>query len=106
MTPNLPPLTDHAFMREIRRLVKAEPPKPMTRIAADLGVDVDDLCAWIMAYKEPKRKAYVNRMSEPVTYAGRSIRSDDDYRKAAAKFAAWKRQHDGAAETRLLGLAK
>lgn len=93
---NLPPLSDHAFMRTIRQQVAT--PKPMSRIALELGVDVDDLCAWIMAYKEPKRKPYVNRMSEPVTYAGRAIRSDDDYRKAAARYAAWKRAKEGAAK--------
>lgn len=97
---NLPEITDHAFMRMLRE--QCATPKPMSRIAIELGVDVDDLCAWILAYKEPKRKPYVNRMSEPVTYAGMAIRSDDDYRRAAARFAAWKRQHDGVVETRRL----
>lgn len=97
---NLPPITDHAFMREIRRHVAM--PKPMSQIAADLGVDVDDLCAWIMAYREPKKHKPVDnsKYGPAIAFDGRPIRADCDLTQEAQRFKAWKRQHDGAKAAR------
>ena len=84
----------HDLMRLIRKRVEAG--YPMTMIAAELGYDVDDICAWIMAYREPKRHRYVNRASPADLHQpARTVEQ-----REAAKFAAWKRQHDGAARTR------
>lgn len=92
---NLPPLTDHAFWRMLR--VQCNTNKPMSRIAADLGVDIDDLCAWMMAYTEKvpvKKKPYVNRDSQPAAHEHYTLS------KSAQRFAAWRKQQAGAAETR------
>lgn len=47
---------DRELWKLVRRRVNQLPSIPMTQIAAELGVDIDDLCAWIMAYTEPKPK--------------------------------------------------
>jgi hypothetical protein len=94
----LPPLTDHAFMRMLR--IQCNTTKPMTRIAAELGVDVDDLCAWIMAYKEPRKaRPYENKGAGPI---GEPKRPGNSWSPAAQarRQAAWLRQRDGAAATR------
>lgn len=84
-------------MRLIRNRVDAG--KPMSMIAAELGEDVDELCAWIMAYKEPRRDRYVNRMS-PAQVVSLPKAVERDWNEQVAKFRAWKRQHDGAVRTR------
>lgn len=92
---NLPPLDDHAFWRMLR--VQCNTTKPMSRIAAELGVDPDDLCAWIMAYTEKtpaKKKEYVNRDSQPAALEHYTLS------RSAQRFAAWRKAQAGAAETR------
>ncbi len=94
---NLPPITDHAFMRMLRDQCRTT--KPMSRIAAELGVDVDDLCAWIMEYAPPKRqKPYVNRQSPPLAYADPD-RSHWSATTNAQRFMNWQKAQKGAAET-------
>jgi hypothetical protein len=93
---NLPPLSDHAFWRNLR--VQTNTTKPMSQIASELGVDLDDLCAWIMAYTEKtpkKQKEYVNRDSEPVNENSQYPAS-----QSAQRFAAWRKAQEGAASTR------
>lgn len=87
---------DHELMRMIRKRVNAG--YPMTMIADELGQSVDELCAWIMEYKEPRRERYVNRQSpaQIITLPGTVER---DWHREAERFKAWKRQHDGAAAT-------
>jgi len=97
---NLPPITEHAFMREIRKLVNATPPKPMTRIASDLGVDVDELCAWVMEYKEPKRKAYQHRDGMPLPEQSLPQREHWGLSGDAQRLANWRRQKEAAAAAR------
>ena len=95
---NLPPLTDHAFWRMLR--VQCNTTKPMSRIAAELGVDVDDLCAWIMAYREPRKaKEYQAKYGPPI---GAPKRPGNSWTPAAQSLRhnAWQRQHDGAAAAR------
>jgi len=95
--PELYP-TNHALWRLLRKRVLE--PTPMTQIAAELGFDVDDLCAWIMAYREPKRKPYVNRMSEPqITWRGKSV-GDLSVETNARRFENWRREHEAAAAAR------
>lgn len=93
---NLPPLTDHAFWRMLR--VQCNTTKPMSRIAAELGVDVDDLCAWIMAYTEKpahKPKEYQSKVAEAI---GDPKRPGSGWSPAAQvrRQTAWQRQRDGA----------
>lgn len=94
---NLPPLSDAAFWRNLR--VQSNTTKPMSQIASELGVDLDDLCAWIMAYtaKPQKRKEYVNRDSQPSVQHEHYTTS-----QSAKRFAAWRKAQAGAAETRRL----
>lgn len=98
---NLPPLSDAAFWRNLR--VQTNTSKPMSQIASELGVDIDDLCSWIMAYtaKPKKTKAYVNRDSPAVEF---SLVDKDRFgtSKSAQRFAAWRKQQEGAKATRLL----
>ena len=89
---NLPPLDDHRFWHMLQDQCRT--PKPMSRIAAELGVDIDDLCEWMMAYtsKPKSQKTYVNRLSEP---------AENNYyplSKDAQRFAAWRRAKAGAME--------
>lgn len=100
MSPDLPPISDHGFMRIIREQVAL--PKPMSQIAMDLGVEVDDLCEWIMKYKEPKPHKPVDntKYGAAIAFDGRVIRDASDLAHEAARFKAWKRQHDGAKAAR------
>lgn len=46
------------FWRLLQERAAHEPPIPMSQIAAELGYDVDELCAWIMAYRSPAKRSY------------------------------------------------
>lgn len=92
---NLPPLSDHAFMRLLR--VQVHTTKPMSQIASELGVDLDDLMLWIMDYtaKPKKQKPYVNRQSPPLAYADPD-RSHWSAPQTAQRFANWRKAQEGA----------
>jgi len=95
---NLPEITDHAFMRMLRE--QCATTKPMSRIALELGVDVDDLCAWIMEYREPhKPKAYLHRDGPPITYGDKTVTSHYSMSKAGQRFANWRKAQEGAKAT-------
>jgi hypothetical protein len=92
---NLPPLSDAAFWRNLR--TQTNTTKPMSQIAAELGVDLDDLCAWIMAYTDKparKPKEYINRDSAPAVHERYTTS------QSAQRFAAWRKAQEGAASTR------
>lgn len=92
---SLPPITDHAFMRLVRKRCE-DMSLSMAEIAAELGCDVDELCRWIMAYKAPRKgKPYLNRYSAPVV-----SRTSANPRRNAADFVAWRKATEGAAATR------
>jgi hypothetical protein len=99
--PCLPPITDHAFMRLVRKRCE-DMSRSMAEIASELGCDVDDLCRWIMTYREPKKHRSVDtsKRGPAIAFDGRSITSHNDLSHEAARFKAWKRQHDGAARAR------
>jgi hypothetical protein len=85
--------TNHELMKMVRQRVKQDPPIPMTQIARELGFDVDDLCAWIVAYREPRRpKAYLRRDGPPIA----ALNPADKQRLAN-----WQRQREAAAEARV-----
>lgn len=91
---------NHELMGLVRERINTG--YPMTGIAKEVGVDINDLCDWIMrVYREPKKRRtpYVNRMSEPVVYRSPS-RKPLSMRESAQKFAAYKRLQDGARATR------
>lgn len=91
--PCLPPITDHAFMRLVKKRCE-DMSRSMAEIAAELGCDVDDLCRWIMAYREPRVRPAKNNSKY-----GPPIRTAE-FGHGAAAFKAWKRQHDGVKATR------
>lgn len=93
--PNLPPITDHAFMREVRRQCE-NMSKSMEQIATDLGCNVDDLVRWIMLYREPRNKTarpsdFYSKSGPPIAFDGRAIRTDADLSKEAQRFENWRR---------------
>lgn len=67
----------------------------MAAIAGELGLDVDALVRWILAYKGPKRKPYM-RKTEPAMIA-HSAAEDSN----AKRFAAWRRAVSAAHKARL-----
>lgn len=94
---NLPPLSDHAFMRLLR--VQVHTTKPMSQIASDLGVDLDDLMLWIMEYKDPRKKEYQNKGAGPI---GEPKRPGNGWSPAehVRRQTAWEREQAGVAEAR------
>lgn len=97
---NLPPISDHAFMRLLR--VQVHTTKPLARIASELGVDLHDLMDWIDQYKDPpklKRDAPLAnaKYGPPI---GQPKRATGGWSRAvsARMKADWERQHNGAEE--------
>lgn len=93
--PNLPPINDYLFMREVRRQCE-DMSKSMEQIATDLGCDVDDLVRWVMLYREPRNKSarpldYYKKDGPPITFDGRAVRTDSDLSKEAQRFENWRR---------------
>ena len=86
MTENRPSIHDHDLMRMVRARVNQDPPIPMTQIASEVGYDVDVLCAWIMAYKEPKKHKPVDNSKYGPAIAPRTAanRAKDFVRYRAA----------------------
>lgn len=96
--PCLPPITDHAFMRLIRKRCE-DMSKSMAEIAEELGCDVDDLCRWVMAYKAPKKHTSrdTTKYGPPIEAGGFPVRS---HAAMARGFEEWRRAKEGAAATR------
>ena len=99
--PNLPPLHDHAFYKLVQKRCE-DMSRSMDEIAGELGCTADELCRWIMAYREPKKHRSVDttKYGPAIAFDGRSIRTHGDLSQEAARFKAWKRQHDGAKAAR------
>lgn len=93
---NLPPITDHAFMRLVRKRCE-DMSRSMAEIAEELGCTPDELCRWIMAYRQPKNRPYISRDSIPIYHVGSQAA---DPGMNARRFAAWRKAQMGAAETR------
>lgn len=93
---NLPPITDHAFMRLVSKRCE-DMSRSMAEIAAELGCTPDELCRWIMSYRQPKAKPYFSRDSiQTFEMPQKSLALDTN----ARRFAAWRKAQAGAAETR------
>lgn len=95
---NLPPLSDHAFMRLLR--VQVHTTKPMSQIASELGVALPDLLQWIEDYREPKRTTYQNKGAAPIGKTQRAGGNGWSLAEQARRQTMWERQHAGAAEAR------
>lgn len=98
MSPNLPPLHDHAFMKLIRKRCE-DMSRSMEEISGELGCTADELCRWIMAYREPKKRPSqdTTKYGPPIAVSGAAIKS---HRHLAQQYEVWKRQHDGVIATR------
>lgn len=86
---------NHALWRYLQQRVNDIPLVPMAAIAEELGLDVDALVRWMLAYKGPKRKAYM-RKTEPALIA-HSVAEDSN----ARRFAAWRRATNAAHKARM-----
>lgn len=90
---------EREMMSLIRRRVDAG--YPMTQIAHELGEDVDDLCAWIMAYKDPRPNTSIKRDGPPIALRDATVkRYPWSASQNAQRFANWKRAHEGAKAAR------
>lgn len=93
---------NHELFDHVRlRILSKDPVFTMDQIAVEFGVSVDELCRWIMAYKEPRKaKAYqaprFAPIGQPRKASAPSWVKDDD----ARRFIAWKRSRDGAKAAR------
>jgi hypothetical protein len=101
MSDLLRPDNHELFDAVRKRLNQRDPVVPIAMIAWDLGVTVDELCKWIMAYKEPRKpKAYQSprfpAIGAPLVKSAPEWAQGDSTRR----FLAWKRAHDGAVKAR------
>lgn len=86
---------NHTLWRYLQNRVNDIPLVSMEAIAGELGLDVDALVRWMLAYKGPKRKPYM-RKTEPAMIA-HSAAEDSN----ARRFAAWRRATTAAHKARL-----
>lgn len=91
-------LTPHNH--ELYRLFKArcDAGYPMTMIAAEIGVHVDDLCDWVLkVYREPKKqKPYSTRHMEAIGEVHNGNGAGWSLSEQTRRHLAWKRQREGA----------
>lgn len=90
--------TDHELMQLIRNRV--EQGIPMSQIASEIGVETDDLCDWIMQYKEPRRRRSVRKDDPPIKVNDKPIVNHWSLSQAAQRFANWQKSRDGARQAR------
>lgn len=92
---------NHDLMKLVKARVDAN--YPMTFIAQELGVHVDELCDWILkVYEEPKAHKHKPYQNKGATALGEPKRPGNGWSPAAQvrRQTAWQRQHEGAAATR------
>lgn len=78
---------NHELMKAVRASVKAG--APMAAIAESLGVEVNDLCNWVLdVYREPPRVVAKERGTLP---EAQPMAVDWSASKQAQRFAAWRR---------------
>lgn len=80
------------------RLNARDPAEPIQAIADDLGVTVDQLCRWFIAYKEPRRhkKAYQSPRFPALPEPLGKITDPWADSEARRRQAIWKKQREGA----------
>lgn len=84
---------NHTLYRRVQHLVRLK--WSWEAIAIDVGIyRVQDLCEWVLEYKEPKHERYANG-----GYINNvPVKSKPDPEKMAQQFLAWKKQRSGASE--------
>lgn len=90
------------FDRVCARL-NAKPIEPIDIIASDIGVTVDELCRWVIAYRAPKHKRppYQSPKLAPIAQPRRDTGPVEARSHDAQRFLAWKKASEGAREARL-----
>jgi hypothetical protein len=90
---------------KVRDRLNIRPPEPIQSIAFDLGVTVDDLCRWVIGFKESKRPKYQSAklapIAQPRTKAVTIWADDEDRRRQRIA----QKARDGARAT-ILALEK
>lgn len=82
--------------------LNARPVEPIECIANDVGVSVDDLCRWVIGFKESRRTtAYQSPRFAPLPQPKYENGHDDQQPENIRRMKAWKRAHEGARATRL-----
>lgn len=88
-------MRDYAFWRLVRMRMAGG--WPLAAIAADLGWEVNDLTAWVLAYREPRYTRFANRGFSPEALSlRRADPHDADLTAYERRLAAWKFATDGA----------
>lgn len=87
LTPN-----NHTLYRRVQHLVRLN--WSWEAIALDVGVyQVNDLCQWVLDYREPKKLPMVN-----TGYVHDVPEKPVGVSRKAQQFIAWRKQHEGAKE--------
>jgi hypothetical protein len=83
------------------KLNQRSPVVPVQFIADELGVTVDELCRWFIAYKEPRKaKAYQSPRFPALPEPKQPIRDPWADSEERRRQAIWKRQHEAARAAR------
>lgn len=85
---------NHSLYRRVQHLVRLN--RSWEYIAEDVGLvgprAVQELCDWVLAYKEPKNPVYANGAYIGVPNVQKKLRPEE----MTARFLAWKKQKHGA----------
>jgi hypothetical protein len=57
---------NYELFDKVRNRLNLRPAEPVESIANDLGVTVDDLCRWVISFKEAKRPKYQSAKLAPI----------------------------------------
>ena len=84
------------------RLNARHPVEPVQAIADELGVTVDELCRWFVAYKEPRKaKAYQSPRFPALPQPSQPQRDPWVDSEERRRMAIWRKQTEGARKARL-----
>lgn len=89
------------FDRVCARL-NAKPIEPIDIIASDIGVTVDELCRWVIAYRAPKNKRppYQSPKLSPIAQPRRETGPADTRSPDSRRLLNWKKATEGARAAR------
>ncbi len=101
-TENLLRPDNYELFDNVRNRLNARPVEPIDCIARDVGVSVDDLCRWVIGFREKGRPTspYQKPAYAPLRPPSKPI--PDQWADTAdrRRQAIWKKQREGAAAAR------
>jgi hypothetical protein len=102
MKPDPFPATDAELFTYISSRANERPAVPWEEIAEELGVAVQDLLNWFLAYRQPKRDRHqlARKGSMPMLLATNPSGGQYTLSRDAQRFANWRRASVGAAAAR------